>query len=388
MNEMNPATASMYADISAAQLRTVEVHKRYGSFEALTNVSLDIRGGEFLTLLGPSGSGKTTLLMIMAGFEMPTRGRILKNDDDITRRPPERRDFGMVFQGYSLFPHLTVADNVDFPLRIRRLPRTERRRRVTEMLEIVGLSDHGHKKPDTLSGGQQQRVAIARALVFNPEILLLDEPLSALDKNLREQLQNELKRIHREIGTTFVFVTHDQSEALALSSRIAIFRDGRIVQVGDPETVYSRPENRFVAEFLGRINLLPVHNARHDGDRAWMQFGDTWLSAPAGNVNPEGSQVLAVRPEHMWVHRQRPGDADNAISVRVVDSIYHGATTTLTLDTGGNGPELTTTIMNNDAAPAIENGAEIWLSWDRTRGALMPDAEREATNPDNGNSSR
>lgn len=362
-----------------AQLRATGVGKRYGSFEALRNVDLDIRAGEFLTLLGPSGSGKTTLLMTIAGFTMPTAGQVLHRDRDITRLPPERRNFGMVFQGYSLFPHLNVAGNVDFPLRIRGLARSERRRRVNEILDIVGLSEHGHKRPDALSGGQQQRVAIARALVFEPEVLLLDEPLSALDKNLREQMQNELKRIHQEFETTFVFVTHDQSEALALSSRIAIFNQGELIQTDSPELVYNRPCNRFVAEFLGRINLLPIDAIEADGTHARARFGDQDLRVPRNDELHGGPGMIAVRPEHMRVHHEAPGDVENMISATVVDSTYHGSTTTLTLNTGRGGPDLTTTLMNNDSAPAIERGLSVWLSWPAERGVLM--ATGEAADP-------
>lgn len=371
-----PIRHSMQTDM--AQLRAIEVGKRYGSFHALRNVSLEIAAGEFITLLGPSGSGKTTLLMTIAGFTMPTTGAIRHFDTDITRRPPELRNFGMVFQGYSLFPHLSVALNIDFPLRIRNRPKAERRRRVAEMLDIVGLSEHGDKRPDALSGGQQQRVAIARALVFDPEVLLLDEPLSALDKNLREQLQGELKRIHREFGTTFVFVTHDQSEALALSSRVAIFNEGEVAQTGAPEVVYSRPSNRFVAEFLGRINLMPVESVRREGSRVRARFGDEDLLACAGDASQSGPRMIAVRPEHMQVHFERPRDRDNVINATVTDCTFHGATTTLSLDTGRGGRSLTTTLINNDSAPTVERGFRVWLSWDADRGVLMSDEDTHA----------
>lgn len=360
----------------SSQLRTLGLGKRYGSFEALRAVDIDIRSGEFLTLLGPSGSGKTTMLMILAGFTAPTSGQVIHNGVDITRKPPERRHFGMVFQGYSLFPHLSVMDNIAFPLRIRRIARAERKRRVERILDVVGLADQGQKKPDALSGGQQQRVAIARALVFGPEVLLLDEPLSALDKNLREQLQNELKRIHREVGTTFVFVTHDQSEALALSSRIAIFDRGEMAQIGAPEHVYSQPESRFVAEFLGRINILPVEDVVPKGAYAHARFGEESVTAKiAGDTLLKEPQVLAVRPEHMQISHERPAEAENTISAVVIDAVYHGATTTLTLDPGRGMPGLTTTLMNNDAALAIEPNSRIWLSWDACHGILMPDEQ-------------
>ena len=234
------------------------------SVSALNDLSLDIGRGEFLTLLGPSGSGKTTFLMILAGFMQPSDGRLISDGVDITDRPAEQRSSGMVFQGYALFPHMSVEANIAFPLQVRKQPADEIRQRVAEMIERVGLQGHENKRPAQLSGGQQQRVALARALVFEPGVLLLDEPFSALDKSLRGQMQDEVKRLHQETGTTFVFVTHDQSEALALSSRVAIFNHGELLQVGTPQEVYERPANRFVAEFLGEINMLPLKDVRQD----------------------------------------------------------------------------------------------------------------------------
>lgn len=210
----------------AAEIGAEKIRKTYGAFNALSDVSLKVGRGEFLTLLGPSGSGKTTFLMIIAGFEAASAGRLFLNGDDVTNSPAEARAFGMVFQGYALFPHMTVEQNIAFPLKVQRRSRSEVKRRTEEMIEMVGLSGHGHKRPSGLSGGQQQRVALARALAYEPPALLLDEPFSALDKNLRGQMQDEVRRLHREIGTTFIFVTHDQSEALALSSRVAIFDHG------------------------------------------------------------------------------------------------------------------------------------------------------------------
>ncbi len=249
--------------IRAVSLQAIGVGKSFGSFQALKNVTLDVGRGEFLTLLGPSGSGKTTFLMIVAGFEQPTVGRLMSEGEDITLRSAETRSFGMVFQGYALFPHMTVAQNIAFPLQVRKTPRDVTQRRVGEIIERVGLSGHESKLPAKLSGGQQQRVALARALVFEPSVLLLDEPFSALDKHLRGRMQDEVKRLHQEFGTTFIFVTHDQSEALSLSSRIAIFNHGELLQIAAPQEVYERPTSRFVAEFLGEINLLPVEDVGH-----------------------------------------------------------------------------------------------------------------------------
>ncbi|MFD9942755.1 ABC transporter ATP-binding protein [Nonomuraea sp. NPDC059023] len=232
------------------------VTKRYPGSLALDEVSLHVAAGEFMTLLGSSGSGKSTLLNVVAGFTEPTSGSVLVDGADITGVPPHRRELGMVFQHYALFPHMNVFENVAFPLRRRKVRGAELRRRVRDALEVVELGALGERRPSQLSGGQQQRVALARAIVFRPRVLLMDEPLGALDKRLREQLQLEIKRLHRELGITFVFVTHDQEEALTMSDRVALLREGRIVQVGTPQELYERPASRYVAEFLGESNLL------------------------------------------------------------------------------------------------------------------------------------
>jgi putative spermidine/putrescine transport system ATP-binding protein len=240
-----------------AYLRLDRLAKSYdGRVNAVDDVTLDIARGEFLTLLGPSGSGKTTTLMMIAGFEHPSRGLIELAGEDLTRRKPYERNIGVVFQNYALFPHMTVARNVAFPLRMRGFPRAQQAARVGEMLRLVGLADYADRHPRELSGGQQQRVALARGLVFNPDVLLLDEPLGALDKSLREQMQVELKRIHREVGVTMVYVTHDQTEAMTMSDRIAVFNHGRLEQVAPPLEVYHRPRTRFVGEFIGDSNFF------------------------------------------------------------------------------------------------------------------------------------
>lgn len=233
------------------------ISKRFGDTVALDGIDLAVRRGEFLTLLGPSGSGKTTTLNLIAGFAQPSAGSIQMNDKLLDRVPPEDRNLGVVFQHYALFPHLTVAQNIEYPLRQRKIPRAERRARVTEALAMVRLEGAEDRRPSELSGGQQQRVAVARALVYRPPILLMDEPLGALDKSLRGWLQTELRRIHHEVGSTFIYVTHDQGEALALSDRIAVFNAGRIEQIGTPRELYREPESLFVAEFVGDSSLFP-----------------------------------------------------------------------------------------------------------------------------------
>lgn len=260
-------------------LRDVEVH--YGAAQALAGVSLDVDRGEFLSFLGPSGSGKTTTLNVIAGFVSPSRGAVLHEARDITATPAEARGFGVVFQGYALFPHLSALDNVAYPLWVRGVPGRERRAQATRMLERLGLGPLAARRPAELSGGQQQRVAMARALVFEPPILLLDEPLSALDRDLRRRLQAELRALHRDAGRTFILVTHDQEEAMTLSDRIAVFRAGRLIQTGTPQQLYRRPVSRFVAEFVGEANLLP-----------------------AGALGSHGAEgLLLLRPEDLRIGR-------------------------------------------------------------------------------------
>ncbi|QYX56180.1 ABC transporter ATP-binding protein [Roseovarius sp. SCSIO 43702] len=274
--------------------------KRYGSVNALDRVDLDVEEGEFLTLLGPSGSGKTTLLSAIAGFAPLTEGRIDLRGRDITREPPEHRDFGMVFQGYALFPTMTVGDNVAFPLRVRKAPRSEVEARVAECLALVQMEEFADRMPTQLSGGQQQRIALARALSFKPQVLLLDEPLSALDKKLRADLQWELKSLHDRLGVTFIYVTHDQDEALSMSDRVVILRDGRIQQEGLPEELYNRPRTRFVADFLGKSNFMTLPVRTRSGDTITSALGDTEfpVDAPADVTSSETIEV-ALRPERI-----------------------------------------------------------------------------------------
>ena len=353
----------------AVGLNAIGIGKSYGQFHALTDVSLSVAAGEFLTLLGPSGSGKTTFLMILAGFETPTAGRLLSEGTDITARPAEARAFGMVFQGYALFPHMTVAENIAFPLRIRKVPREEAARRVATIVQRVGLVGHEGKLPAKLSGGQQQRVALARALVFEPSVLLLDEPFSALDKHLRGRMQDEVKRLHGEFGTTFVFVTHDQSEALSLSSRVAIFNAGRLLQVATPQAIYERPESRFVAEFLGDINLLPVDGVGHCAAGTGGSFEGRRLTAPRQD-HAAGTGTLAVRPEHMTVLPTPPA-AGNSVPAHVTATTYLGSALRLGLATRSGLP-LTVTLPIDTAAAALAAGPDLWVTWPADKGFLLP----------------
>lgn len=353
----------------AAEINATGIGKSFGSFQALRDVSIHIGRGEFLTLLGPSGSGKTTFLMIVAGFEKPTAGRLISDGVDITGKPAEEREAGMVFQGYALFPHMTVEQNIAFPLKVRKRSPDEIRRRVGEMIERVGLEAHARKLPSQLSGGQQQRVALARALVFEPGVLLLDEPFSALDKSLRGQMQDEMKRLHKETGTTFVFVTHDQSEALALSSRVAIFNHGQLLQVAPPQEVYDRPANRFVAEFLGEINLLKLKGVRHENGSAVAVCGDRTIRLDVAARGAGSEALLAVRPEHMSIAIEAPSEG-NAVAAKATASTYLGSATKLDLVTG-DGSKLSVSVPNEVASHALGNGQSVWLTWPADRGFLL-----------------
>ena len=358
------------AEPSAAPLRAVGIGKRYGPIVALDDVSLDVGAGEFVTLLGPSGSGKTTFLMCLAGFVEPSAGRLYEGEADITDRPAETRRYGMVFQGYALFPHMSVAGNVAFPLKVAGVAGAERRRRVGEMLETVGLATLASRRPSALSGGQQQRVALARALVSRPKVLLLDEPLSALDKNLREQMQDEIRHLHRTTGATFVFVTHDQTEALSLSSRVAIFDHGRLQQVGAPAAIYEAPANRFVATFLGRINLIPVADPALADGRLTGRFEDAVLCAPAAADAP-GASVIAVRPERMTLSDAAPGDDVNAIRATVQGRVYGGSHTLVEL-TSASGLSLSLDVPSVLDQGTANPGDAVWVTWPKSAGFALP----------------
>ncbi len=295
--------------------------KSYGAVFALDNVDLDVRSGEFLTLLGPSGSGKTTLLMVLAGFTRPDYGSVKFGEREIVRTPPHKRDVGMVFQNYALFPHMSVAANVAFPLKLRGVSKAEAAERVEGALETVQLGGYGERRIDQLSGGQRQRVALARAIVFEPRILLMDEPLSALDKKLREQMQIELRRLHDKLGMTTVYVTHDQREALTMSDRIAVINHGRVMQLGTPEEIYERPSNRFVADFIGESTFLPVR--LEDGT---ARFGGQALKVAELPGTAE-DLLLMLRPERLQLLSNGAAAADddtNCFNATVREMVYQG----------------------------------------------------------------
>ncbi len=315
-----------------AHVELQELRKSFGDFEALQGINVALKTGEFLSLLGPSGCGKTTALRLVAGFDRPTSGSVVVDGKDISSVPPNRRNMGMVFQAYSLFPNMTAEKNVEFGLRIRKQPRGQRRKRVEELLELVGLSHAGKRYPHQLSGGMQQRVALARSLAIEPKVLLLDEPLSALDAKVRVQLREEIRRIQLELGITTIYVTHDQEEALSISDRVAVLYQGRIEQVGTPAEMYGNPATPFVAEFIGTMNRLTSTVA----DDASVEYGSARLRVDAANGRPRGERVLLlVRPETVEVERAADNGAvpGGALAGAVVSRTFLGSVTRIKIDT-------------------------------------------------------
>ncbi|MCG6116047.1 MAG: ABC transporter ATP-binding protein [Mesorhizobium sp.] len=362
-----PREAAPQTNGASIDIRSLE--KRFGMVRAVDDVSLTIEAGEFVALLGPSGSGKSTVLMSIAGFERPTAGQIVIDGEDCTRLPPHKRNIGMVFQHYTLFPHLSVADNVAFPLKMRGVPKSERRRQAEAALETVRLAGYGDRMPKQLSGGQQQRVALARAIVYRPRVLLMDEPLSALDKNLREEMQLEIKRLHSELGLTVVFVTHDQGEALTMADRIAILRAGKLQQVSPARELYERPSNLFSASFIGEMNILPVD---WDGSRARLVEGEEIIlpeQSRSASVKP-GRAVLAVRPERLS-YTQAGTDGSWAATVR--DVVYAGAGTLL-ITSLADGTEVRLRVPSAEQQP-VSPGDRIGLTCPPEALLLYPEAE-------------
>ncbi len=354
------------ARVNGSPVRFEGLGKRYGSFVAVHPMDLQVGAGEFLSFLGPSGSGKTTTLMMLAGFEAPTSGRILVGDRDITATAPARRDIGMVFQSYALFPHMTVEQNIAFPLRMRRMAGAERSRSVARVLEIVGLGEFARRYPAQLSGGQQQRVALARAIVFQPPVLLMDEPLSALDKYLRSHLQTEIKRIQRELGITVVYVTHDQDEAMTLSDRICVMRDGRIAQIGAPEELYRAPQDEFVAGFLGESNMFTRAATAVDGGLR-LDLGNG-LVLPVAQHPAGGRVTVSVRPEHLRFH------PDPAGAATVRDATYVGdhRRYELALD---DGTVLVAKVQVTDGSGAVAPGTRVAVDWPVAEMRLFADGK-------------
>jgi spermidine/putrescine transport system ATP-binding protein len=364
------------APVADPIIRVERVGKSYGGHTIIESLDLDIERGEFLTLLGPSGCGKTTTLKMIAGFEMPTSGRILLDGVDVSGLPPYRRPLNTVFQQYALFPHMTVFDNVAFGPRTAKIEKSAVTKSVEAALATVSMSKFAGKKPDQLSGGQQQRVALARALVNAPKALLLDEPLSALDVKLRRAMQLELKRIHTEVKTTFIFVTHDQDEALTMSSRIAVMNGGKIEQLDQPETLYRRPATRFVAGFIGQANLLPAVVQTNVGGIAGLLLdggGSVLAAAPASLV--AGDPVLLVlRPEQAALSLGA-GQGGNGFQARLRSFDFQGSTCRYAL-ARDDGQEIIVTVLPQHQLAGAEPGALVWVQWDETHAWVVPDPTR------------
>jgi putative spermidine/putrescine transport system ATP-binding protein len=338
-------------------IRIRALHKSYDSFTALDNVDLDIEVGEFLTFLGPSGSGKTTLLMILAGFIRPTSGSIRLGGEEIIQLPPHKRGFGMVFQNYALFPHMTVGENVAFPLKMRKCGKAEREQRTLDALALVKLDHLKDRRIDQLSGGQKQRIALARAIVYEPRVLLMDEPLSALDKNLREHMQIEIRRLHERLGITTIYVTHDQREALTMSDRIAVINHGKLVQVAEPRTVYERPADHFVASFIGESTLIeldPHKDTPHVAGQPLMLREANW---PARS----NAGYLLVRPEKLQILSDDNNSAYNILRGHVGSTIYQGDTVLMEVVIQAGLPPITLrrTSSNANMAGLPQSGAPI-----------------------------
>ncbi len=360
-----------------ALLEIRNVTRRFGEFTAVDDVSLDIEAGEFFTLLGPSGCGKTTLLRMIAGFDAPDAGRIALDGRNMSGIAPERRSIHTVFQSYALFPHMTVADNIAFPLRMSQVTPQQIARRVEEALEDVRLTGMGKRYPNELSGGQKQRVAVARALINRPKLLLLDEPLAALDAKLKESVQLELIGLQREIGITFVYVTHDQSEALALAHRIAVMNHGRVEQVDEPSKIYGFPKNRFVADFIGQCNLLDGEVKSVDTERMTLSLtglGDVEaINAENDAAGTKG--VLALRPEKVAIARALPAQTGfNRFAGRVFDFLYLGDVTVYIVELPG-GARVEALLPNSAAGRArfFEPGDEVQVGWRYDAGHFLND---------------
>ena len=349
-----------------ALLSLHNVKKHFGDICAVDGVSLDIRANEFFALLGASGSGKTTLLRMLAGFESLSAGRILLEGESIADMPANLRPLNLMFQSYALFPHMTVSQNVAYGLEMERLAKPQIKSQVEAILKVVQLTEYARRKPDQLSGGQRQRVALARALVKRPKVLLLDEPLGALDKKLRSEMQLELKRLQHEFGITFVMVTHDQEEALVMADRVAIMQDGKLLQVGTPHEIYEQPETRYAAGFIGVMNFLPVTVASN----GFQALDGSSIASDSNAALPDGSRaVAAIRPERLQVGLQ----SDNSLTGEVIDIAYHGLDLLLYI----NSPISDSTLISRMTADVAEQhsprvGQQITVAWSAKNTRIFP----------------
>ena len=344
-------------------VKFAKVDKSYdGKVLIVNDLNLDIAEGEFITMLGPSGSGKTTCLMMLAGFETPTNGEIYLDGNPISNIPPHKRGIGMVFQNYALFPHMTVYENLAFPLRVRKIPKDEIDKKVDKALSMVSLAGYESRMPGQLSGGQQQRVAVARALVFDPAVVLMDEPLGALDKNLRESMQYEIKHIHESIGVTVVYVTHDQGEALTMSNRIAVFNDGKVQQLSSPDQLYESPVNSFVAKFIGENNTFAgeVIDVTNGKCKVKLNSGGEIFANPITVKSKGEKTTVSLRPERALINPDEK--MDNSHKGKIEEVIYHGDHTRVRLNLLGNN-EFILKVPNSSANLDIKLGNEINIGW-------------------------
>lgn len=354
-----------------------DVSKDYGAVKAVNKINLEVHRGKFLTILGPSGSGKTTLLEMIAGFEAPTGGDIFLNEQNITHKKPYQRDIGMLFQNYALFPHMTVSQNIAYPLKLRKVNKKVIQQEVQKNLELVQLTEYADRYPRQLSGGQQQRVALARAIIFNPPLLLLDEPLSALDKNLRGSMQLEIKHIQEKIGITTISVTHDQEEALVMSDLVCVMNKGRIEQVATPFDLYQYPKNEFVAKFIGEINLLPGELVSNDSKHMVVRMTENPHTTVTvvnmwGEEWKEKDVYVAIRPEN--IHLVTEGmHYENTINVKIVENIYLG--NSLKIRTVTAGGTIVTVKLSALLASSIREGGDVTLGWNSTESTLVPKEE-------------
>ena len=350
----------------SVELRLEHISKRFGAVVALADSSLTVEPGLLVSLLGPSGCGKTTTLRIIAGFEAPDTGRVVIGDKDVSYLSPDKRGLGMVFQNYSLFPHMTVGENIAFGLKMRKVPKEEIGRRVGEMLDLVHLPGHEERFPNQLSGGQQQRVALARSLVTNPSVLLLDEPLGALDKNLRENMQFELRRIQQTLGITTILVTHDQEEALTLSDRVVVMNQGQILQIGSPKEIYEYPRTRFVSEFLGTSNLFEGELFANGSGEARFAVADGAFDfrVPAQSEGAGGGRLVAVRPEKMWPSEAAPA-SENGVRGTVIGHVFRGSYHAYEIQIPGRAQAVFVYAQarSREGERVFGIGSEIWLLW-------------------------
>jgi len=362
----------MVREKEGASVRLHHLSKRFGDVVAVDGVNLEVEPGEFITLLGPSGSGKTTTLMMIAGFEIPDRGEIFIDDEPIMFKPAYKRGIGMVFQHYSLFPHMTVERNIGFPLRMRKVEKEDVRKRTNQVLELVKLSGYEKRFPKQLSGGQQQRIALARALVFNPRVLLMDEPLGALDKKLREHMQLEIKQISQSLNITVIYVTHDQSEALTMSDRIAVMNEGRIEQVGLPREMYDNPVNYFVADFIGESNFIKgtIEATGPSSCSFRSEGGVIFKCALQREIPPEGQRYLAIRPEKISFVEE--GQCfSNECQVVIEETIYLGNITTCRARLFEGAAELVIKQQNKDITRPVKRGERVWIGWNERDNCIV-----------------